>query len=119
MNSFDPLVIINFSQDLPPLPVPRYYMVNLTSSDGSDLIITRNVTVIRKQDQIALWLNEGIPPRILWDASVSAYGCQEHMVEGIMLSKLKGHLDCCLPWHLHSTIMYVVYNIPSISCRYS
>ena len=66
-------------------------MVNLTSSDGSNQVITRNVTVTRsrRKDLITLWLNEGIPPRTLWDASVSAYGCQEHIVKGIVLSKFK------------------------------
>ena len=65
-------------------------MLNLTSSDGSNQILTRNVTVAREQDLITLWLNEGIPPRTLWTTSVSAYGCQEHLVEGIVLSKFKG-----------------------------
>ena len=74
-------------------------MVNLTSSDGRDLIITRNVTVTRKQDLITLWLNEGIPPRTLWDASVSAYGCQEHMVKGTVLSKFNGHFEYMAPTH--------------------
>ena len=53
-------------------------MVNLESHDdiGNDLRI--NITVHRNSDMITLTMEDVLPPKSLWNASILAYGCETH-----------------------------------------
>ena len=71
-------------------PVPSFYVVLLESLDGhaSDLLV--NVTVYRDNELIRVVMEDVLPLKSLWNASILAYGCESDITV-TELSKLVGH----------------------------
>ena len=57
-------------------PVPSFYEMNLESLDGhgSDLVV--NITVHRSNEMISIVMEDVLPSKFLWNASILAYGCE-------------------------------------------
>ena len=71
-------------------PVPPFYGMSFESLDGhgSDLVI--NVTVHRNNEIISIVMEDVLPSKSLWNASILAYGCETDRTHTIIteLSKL-------------------------------
>ena len=59
-------------------PFPFFYVVLLESLDGLGNNLRINITVCRNNEMISLVIEDVLPPKSLWNASISAYGCETH-----------------------------------------
>ena len=57
-------------------PVPSFYVIVLESLDGHGSNLVVNVTVHRNQETISVFLEDELPSKSLWNASVLANGCE-------------------------------------------
>ena len=60
------------------VPFPSFYVVHLESLDDLGNNLTINITVRRSNEMISLTMEEVLPPKSLWNASILAYGCETH-----------------------------------------
>ena len=68
-------------------PVPSYYTLILEPLDGLGQDLVVNITIEREGDVVNMTLDEKLPSKSLWNASILAYGCEEGM-EMTELSKI-------------------------------
>ena len=59
-------------------PFPSFYVVHLESLDGLGKNFRVNITVRRNNEMICLIMENTLPTKSLWNASISAYGCETH-----------------------------------------
>ena len=85
-------------------PVPSFYEVVLESLDGhaGDLLV--NATVHRDNELIHVVMEDMLPPKSLWNASILVYGCESD-ITATELSKL-GHYNSCKSSY-HSILSYM------------
>ena len=57
-------------------PVPSFYEVLLESLDGHARDVMINITVHRDNEIISIMMEDILPSKLLWNASVLAYGCE-------------------------------------------
>ena len=72
----DKLSMHNIFQSLDPFP--SFYVVLLESLDGLGNNLRINITVRRSNEMISLTMEDVLPPKSLWNASILAYGCETH-----------------------------------------
>ena len=71
-------------------PVPLYYTMILEPLDGQTNDIVINITVERNPGMINIAIQEVLPFRSLWNASVLPYGCEaDTVVDHVELSELQ------------------------------
>ena len=57
-------------------PFPSFYVVHLESLDGLVNNLRINITVRRNNEMISLTMEDILPHKSLWNASILAYGCE-------------------------------------------
>ena len=75
-----------------PDPVPSFYEMLLKPLDGHARDLVINITVHRNNMLISIVLENVLPSKSLWNASILAYGCQ--MDTHTTITELSKFCDC-------------------------